>query len=195
MRPITEIILHCTATQANWWADKPTSAKVHEIRRWHKAKGWADIGYHYLIDRDGTVQPGRPLDKTGAHVQGHNTGTVGISLFGGHGSSADDRFDENFTIAQATALRETIASLRRQFPSIVKVTGHNEYAAKACPGFRVGQWIKDAAVYQKPLTPVNADKPQARPVQPVKPAPTPEATGSLLARLLRAIWGIWRVRS
>lgn len=188
MRSITEIIVHCTATQPNWWSDKPTSAKVQEIRRWHKAKGWADIGYHYLIDRDGTVHPGRPLSKIGAHVQGHNTGTIGVSLFGGHGSSADDDFSDNFTIAQNTALRQTIASLRKQFPTITKISGHNEYAAKACPGFRVSDWL-DGAPMASPAPAHRAGSPVAA-VKPVPAPVTPDDAGSLLAKFLRAIWGI-----
>ncbi len=47
MRKITEIIVHCTATRADWWAGKRTSDKVREIKRWHvQDRGWSDIGYH-----------------------------------------------------------------------------------------------------------------------------------------------------
>jgi hypothetical protein len=142
MRPIDEIIVHCTATPNDWWSDKPTSAKVSEVRRWHvKERGWKDIGYHYLIDRDGTVAPGRPVDQVGAHVKDHNTGTIGIALFGGHGSAASDKFPENFTPEQDKALRKLVADLRKRFPTIRKVSGHNEYAAKACPGFNVDKWL------------------------------------------------------
>jgi hypothetical protein len=83
MRPLNKIIIHCTATRPNWWIGKSPQQKVNEIRRWHvEDRGWADIGYHYLIDRDGTVIEGRPLSKVGAHAKGHNTGSVGIALFG-----------------------------------------------------------------------------------------------------------------
>lgn len=144
MRPISEIIIHCTATKPDWMERQPTSAKVDEVRKWHVTdRGWKDIGYHYLIDRDGTVAHGRPLDQVGAHTQGHNTGTIGISLIGGFGSSADDAFDTNFTSKQEFALRKLIEELKYKY-SIVKVSGHNEYAAKACPGFRVGKWLGTA---------------------------------------------------
>jgi N-acetylmuramoyl-L-alanine amidase len=145
MRPVSEIIVHCTATQANWMANRTLAAKIAEIKLWHKARGFSDIGYHFLIDRDGTLSAGRPLETVGAHVQGHNTGTIGISLLGGHGSSADDRFDDNFTMEQDKALRELIGSLKARFPTIRKVSGHNEYAAKACPGFRVAGWLGSGA--------------------------------------------------
>lgn len=157
MRPINEIIIHCTATQANWWHDRKTSQKVAEVKLWHtRDRGWKDIGYHYLIDRDGTVAMGRPLDQIGAHVSGHNTGTIGISLFGGHGSNEKDQFSDHFTKAQDVALRGLIAKLRAEYPAIKKISGHNQYAAKACPGFTVAQWL-GAATIPAPTAPA---KPQ-----------------------------------
>lgn len=141
MRPINEIIVHCTATRGDWWISKSTKQKVAEVKRWHVVdRGWSDIGYHYLIDRDGTMMAGRPIEKTGAHTKGHNSGTIGISLFGGHGSSENDSFEDNFTPAQDAALRDLIAELSRTY-GINKVSGHNQYAAKACPGFNVARWL------------------------------------------------------
>jgi N-acetylmuramoyl-L-alanine amidase len=161
MRPVNEIIVHCTATQANWWHDRPTSAKVAEVRRWHVTppRNWKNIGYHFLIDRDGTVAEGRPVEQVGAHVQGRNTGTIGISLFGGFGSSADDEFSDHFTIAQDRALRALIAELRLDYPAIKTVSGHNQYAAKACPGFSVPKWLAAVPVKPEPAK------------EPAKPAP------------------------
>jgi len=141
MRPINEIIIHCTATPADWRSGSKTSAKVSEIRRWHKGRGWSDIGYHHLIDRDGTLAAGRPIERTGAHVRGRNTGTIGVALFGGHGSSENDRFEDNYTPEQDAALRAYIADMQARFGPL-KVTGHNMYAAKACPGFNVPRWLK-----------------------------------------------------
>jgi N-acetylmuramoyl-L-alanine amidase len=141
MRQLTEIIIHCAATSPDWMKDKPIGDKVAEIDRWHKDRGWSGIGYHYVIDRTGVFERGRPLDKVGAHVKGHNTGTIGICLIGGHGSSANDDFFDHFTGAQDRALRDLIRQLQSDHPTITKVTGHNEYAAKACPGFRVAPWL------------------------------------------------------
>jgi N-acetyl-anhydromuramyl-L-alanine amidase AmpD len=137
MRPLKEIIVHCTATQPKWMDGQSTKDKVAEVRRWHmQDRGWKDIGYHYLIDRDGTLMDGRPLEQVGAHTMDHNTGTIGVSLFGGHGASATDKFYSNFTEAQDKALRALITKLCNTY-KITKVSGHNEYAAKACPGFNV----------------------------------------------------------
>lgn len=148
MRPINEIIIHCTATRPEWREKLSANNKVEEVRRWHvDDNGWRDIGYHFLIDRDGTVVSGRPVEQMGAHVSGHNRSSIGIALFGGHGGSADDRFADNFTASQDEALRTKIADLMDQFPSIEKVSGHNEYANKACPCFRVSAWLSESEAW------------------------------------------------
>lgn len=157
MRKINEIIIHCTATRPDWWTGTSAQVKTNEVRNWHTSKGWSDIGYHYLIDRDGTVVTGRPLDRTGAHVKGHNTGTVGISLFGGFGGSAGDSFADNFTEDQERALLDLIAKLKADYPSITKISGHNQYAAKACPCFSVPAWLKKAQS-PKMKPPVDTEK-------------------------------------
>jgi hypothetical protein len=163
MRKITEIIIHCAATRPEWMQGSKTSAKVAEIRRWHLGNGWSDIGYHYLIDRDGTVAKGRDVSVTGAHVKGRNTGTIGICLMGGHGSSETDAFSEHFTGEQDRALRKLIADLHKQFGP-VEVNGHNQYAAKACPGFNAPKWF---AMGKPPL----ADYvPPATEIPPAMPA-------------------------
>lgn len=141
MRPISEIIVHCTATRPDWMWGRPTREKVAEVRRWHvQDRGWKDIGYHFLIDRDGTLALGRPIDQVGAHTAGHNTGTIGVCLFGGFGSAATDNFFDNFTPEQDKTLRAVLETLSSTYP-IKKVSGHNEYAAKACPSFSVTKWF------------------------------------------------------
>jgi hypothetical protein len=180
MRPINEIIIHCTATRPDWWEGETVDQKVAEIRRWHMDdRGWKDIGYHFLIDRDGKVVHGRALDKVGAHVVGHNTGTIGIALFGGHGSAETDKFADNFTAAQEKALRDLIAELRSDFPTIKKVSGHNEYAAKACPGFNVPKWYLPPVLDAVPRGPG-----KGKPLNPSEPP-----SGGFFMRLWRALFG------
>jgi len=140
MRPLNEIIVHCTATRPKWMEAGSTSQKVAEVRRWHmQDRGWSDIGYHFLIDRDGTVAHGRDIARVGAHTQGRNTGTIGVSLFGGFESSATDKFAENYTPEQDRALRGLIDKLRAQYGPLA-LSGHNQWAQKACPGFNVPAW-------------------------------------------------------
>ena len=163
MRNIDTTIIHCTATRPNFWQGKSAQQKTDEVRRWHvEDRGWSDIGYHYLIDRDGTLVEGRPLERTGAHAKGHNTGSVGISLFGGHGGNVSDQFEDNFTEDQDRALRELIAKLKAEHP-ITKIIGHNEVANKACPTFVVRDWLAKApAVVQAPMV---ASQQRTRPAQ------------------------------
>ena len=129
MRKINEIIIHCSATPAG------RNVSARDIRRWHvKGRGWSDIGYHYVIRLDGTVERGRPLERMGAHCVGHNARSIGICYVGGlaaDGSPCDTR-----TAAQRVALHTIVARLRSIFPGVT-VHGHNEYAAKACPCFDV----------------------------------------------------------
>lgn len=169
MRQITEIIIHCAATRPEWMSGSRTNRKVAEIRKWHKARGWRDIGYHLVIDRDGTVADGRPISQTGAHVKGHNTGTIGVCLIGGYGAAADDRFEDHFTPEQDKALMVTISNLMAAYGDL-KVSGHNEYANKGCPGFRVSNWLAE-------------DVPDTTPTPPA-PFRSPDGNGGRSARSL-----------
>lgn len=175
MRQIDEIIVHCAATQPDWMEGSTAWAKRMEIDRWHKERGWKGFGYHGLIDRDGTFATGRPYAEQGAHVSGHNSDTLGICLVGGHGGNENDQFSDHFTEAQEKALIEWIEARKAEFPSITKVSGHNEYAAKACPCFRVKDWYPAARSRW-----LRGD------MEPEAPTP-PESTGGGLAALFEAI--------
>ena len=139
--PVREIVLHCAATRPDWMQGRFFPDQVAELRRWHvEDNGWRDIGYHHLIGRTGEHAVGRPETAIGAHVIGRNAGSIGICLLGGHGASAHDRFADHFTLAQARALIALIAEIERR-TAIARITGHNQYAAKACPGFHVPAWL------------------------------------------------------
>ena len=128
MRPITEIIVHCTGTVPS------NSTTVEAVRNYHvKHNGWSDIGYHYLVYFDGTIHAGRPIDIKGAHTSYHNEGTVGICYVGG--LDANKKACDTRTPQQKDALRELVAALKVRFPTIKKVRGHRDYANKACPCF------------------------------------------------------------
>ncbi len=129
-RLISEIIVHCTATPEG------RDYTVADIRAWHKQRGFSDIGYHYVIYRDGRVMVGRPVGQIGAHVEGHNTGTIGISYVGGLAADGKTAKDTR-TAQQRASLLWLTAQLRAKHRGIKKVVGHNEYAAKACPSFNV----------------------------------------------------------
>ncbi len=130
MRPLNEIVIHCAATPEG----KHFTAA--DIDSWHRQRGWSGIGYHYVVLLDGTVQAGRPLDRVGAHVEGHNVGTVGICYIGG--MTADAKLPKDTrTAAQKAALMGLCKDLIGKYRTIRKVSGHNQYADKACPSFDV----------------------------------------------------------
>jgi N-acetylmuramoyl-L-alanine amidase len=129
MRPLKRIILHCTATPEGKHFDVAT------IRRWHvKDRGWKDIGYHYVIYIDGSVHEGRPVEQVGAHTSGHNSDSIGVVYVGGvdKNGKAKDTLNE----VQETAMVNLIKALREEHGEM-SLHGHNEFAAKACPSFKV----------------------------------------------------------
>ena len=143
MRKITEIFIHCSATKPNWMYESTADQKVAEIRRWHvEENGWKDIGYHFIIDRDGDTVKGRPIERAGAHAKNHNANSIAICLIGGWGGSATDQFEEHFTKLQEESLLKLLDDLTPKFPD-AKIRGHNEVANKGCPCFTVSEFIDD----------------------------------------------------
>ena len=136
MRDINKIIIHCSATPEG------KHFTVEDIRRWHTkpvsqgGRGWSDIGYHYVIYLDGTVHPGRPPEKIGAHCKGQNARSIGICYIGGITADGKKTPKDTRTPEQKSALRLLVESLKRKYPKAT-VHGHNEFAAKACPCFNV----------------------------------------------------------
>lgn len=139
-KPVDTIFIHCSATRPDWMADATVDEKAKEIGRWHRAKGWGMIGYHWVIDRNGAIAKGRDESMPGAHVANHNTGSIGICLLGGHGSNENDHFRDHYTAEQESSLRKLIGEIKTR-AEITQVRGHNEVAAKACPGFNVKRWL------------------------------------------------------
>ena len=100
-----------------------------EIREWHLERDFIDIGYHWVIPRNGSLEHGRPADTIGAHTYGYNATSVGVCLVG----------RDSFTEAQWITLHHLVSSLRETYPD-AEVCGHNEFSHKACPGFNVKDW-------------------------------------------------------
>ena len=130
MRKINKIIIHCTATPEG------RDYTVAQIRDWHvKGNGWSDIGYHFVIDRNGTVHKGRPIEKIGAHTTGQNATSIGIAYIGGITNDGKKTPKDTRTPAQRVALVNLVKELKATFGENVTVHGHNEFADKACPSF------------------------------------------------------------
>ena len=128
VRQIRKIIIHCTATPEGRDVD------AEEINRWHKNRGFSQIGYHYVIKLDGTIEEGRSVHMVGAHTKGHNTGSLGIVYAGG--IDAKKKAKDTRTPEQDTALTNLLTYLVSKYPDVT-IHGHNEFANKACPSFDV----------------------------------------------------------
>lgn len=128
LKEVKYLVVHCTATRLS------QRVSVEDIDRWHKAQGWSGIGYHWYVDRDGHIFPGRSEREAGAHVIGYNHCSIGICYEGGldeQGNSADTR-----TPAQKAALLLIIKDLKQSYPNAV-ILGHRDFPGvhKDCPCF------------------------------------------------------------
>lgn len=126
-RTIDEIIVHCSATPEG------KDYTVEDIRRSHLARGFSDIGYHYVIYRDGSIHQGREESKIGAHCTGHNSHSIGICYIGG--CTVDGKTPKDTrTIAQKTSLLSLLRELKKKYPK-ASIHSHKDFANKACPSF------------------------------------------------------------
>ena len=118
-----------------------TAAEIHRIHR--EERGWAGIGYHYVVELDGDIHRGRPEKKVGAHCNEHNAHTIGVCF------SGDYEVRKAMPRAQLGSGRELIADLRRRYPK-ARVRGHGQMPANAtaCPGrhFPMAQLLEGASV-------------------------------------------------
>lgn len=126
MREIKEIIIHCTATPEG------REVTVKEIDSWHKQRGWQGVGYHYVIYLDGSIHPGRDINKVGAHCSGHNKNSIGICYVGGLDKNMKPK--DTRTPEQKEALIYLLRKLKNRHPN-VGIFGHRDFANKACPCF------------------------------------------------------------
>jgi N-acetylmuramoyl-L-alanine amidase len=151
------IVLHCSATRAKQDVD------AAQIRQWHLAQGWQDIGYHYVIKRDGTVETGRaPDNSVGSHVKDHNSNTLGICLVGGLNNETA-RPEDNFSGEQKAALRQLITKLLVRYPDAT-ILGHRDLSPdknhngtiernewlKECPCFDARAWARSTGLPAAP---------------------------------------------
>lgn len=134
MRPIEHVewlVVHCAATPADM------DIGVKEIRLWHMQKGWSDVGYHYVIRRDGTIEKGRTDTTPGAHAVGYNLHSLGICMVGGL-KKGTTKAEDNFTPVQYLTLWRLLDELKQTYPD-AEILGHRDLPGvnKACPSFDV----------------------------------------------------------
>lgn len=131
----------------------------------HGGRGWAGVGYHFVVRKHGAVERGRPLERQGAHVHGYNHASVGICC-SGNGDLAD------FTPAQKQSLRALVEDLRVEFPG-ARVHGHRPLVdelvdrgelpnrfrtTKTCPGARVNTAELQQLIGLEPVVPRRGDR-------------------------------------
>lgn len=126
-RNINELIVHCSATPEG------KSFTTDDIKKWHLARGFSDIGYHYVIYLDGSVHAGRSIDKIGAHCTNHNSHSIGICYIGGVAKDGKTPKDTR-TEAQKKSLIKLLKDLLVLYPK-ASIHGHRDFANKACPSF------------------------------------------------------------
>lgn len=136
MLPIRHITVHHDGMEPFYATDsRATAIRLEKIRMAHRGKGWGDIGYHFIVDRDGRVWQGRPLNWQGAHVKDHNEGNIGVVALG--------NFDRQTPSApQIASLNRQITALMRQYRvSIANVKTHQELGPTACPGTNLQRYM------------------------------------------------------
>lgn len=140
-RKITEIIIHCSATPEG------KDYTVDDIRRWHKQRGYADVGYHYIVYRNGILAQGRDVNIIGAHASGHNAHSIGICYIGGM-NAENTQPEDTRTLRQKARLLSLLVDLRKLYPN-ARIIGHRDLSEdkngdgiidssewmKACPSF------------------------------------------------------------
>ncbi len=135
-RKINRIILHCSATPEG------RDVKTETIRSWHLERGWSDIGYHFVIELDGEIVPGRDINRTGSHAKGFNTGSIGICYVGG--CDSDMKPKDTKTAKQNEALAAMVIMLQSEYPN-AEILGHCDLpnVSKACPSFSVADFVSN----------------------------------------------------
>lgn len=136
MRTINKLIVHCSATPEG------RDVKTETIREWHiKGNHWDDIGYHYVIELDGSVHKGREESVVGAHCKNQNSNSIGICYVGGVAKDGKTPKDTR-TEAQKQSLIELLTELKAKYPNAI-IYGHRDFAAKACPCFDAKEEYKN----------------------------------------------------
>lgn len=118
-RQIERVFLHCSASEMDMEGD----ALVAEIEKWHRARGFSGVGYHFLIDKKGRRLAGRSLDAIPAAQKDHNRGTIAIMA---HGLT-------DFPVVMLDAVHDLCAEINEAYQGRITFHGHCEVSPKTCP--------------------------------------------------------------
>ena len=148
-RRIKKIVIHCTATREG----QAHTAK--DIDSWHRLRGWDGIGYHWVVQLDGTIEKGRDEARPGSHVKGHNADSIGVVYVGGLAANGQTPKDTRAP-EQKRALKSLMITLQAKYPG-TSVLGHRDLSPdldgdgvverhewlKDCPCFDVAAWLRE----------------------------------------------------
>ena len=131
---------------------------VETIHNYHKnTKGWAGIGYHFYVRKDGTIYEGRPVEHVGAHATNNNSNSIGVCFEGNFN-------EETMNDAQKKAGQELVAYLKATY-NISTVQAHRDVNNTDCPGanFPFNEIANTTAVENptaeiKPVQPASGDE-------------------------------------
>lgn len=130
MREIHRLIVHHSASQR--------TTTLADVRSWHLARGFVEVGYHFFVDGSGAIQRGRDLDQVGAHAKGANSDSIGICVAGNNTVAAD-----RWAAQQTESLRRLCRALQTAFGSL-EIQGHRwargGTTATECPGLTREEW-------------------------------------------------------
>lgn len=137
--PVREAILHCASIRTGQFEGMRPFQVFMTINRWHVERGFKGFGYHGLFMPDGTFYGGRPFDQVGAHCIERNRGTLGFLLIESRKIDRIGEFEDWFTEAQRASVKHRLSLAL----GLEKVSGHNDYANRLCPGFKVNtrDWL------------------------------------------------------
>ena len=137
-------VLHVSGTKMS------QSFSVKDIDRMHRQRGFNEIGYHFYITKDGMTYKGRDLSKDGAHVKGHNKGTIGICCEGGIGE--DGKPADTMNGIQRAAVEGLLKGLKLGNPKM-KVKGHRDYSPDTNKNGKIDSWerLKECPCYDAAL--------------------------------------------
>lgn len=160
MRHINLIVIHCSATPEG------RDVSAADIDRMHRSRKppFAQIGYHFVVRLDGTIERGRPPELAGAHVSRHNAASIGICYIGGVANARNMPVKDTRTDAQKAALERLVRDQLQLYPG-AKVAGHRDLSPdqnrdgkispfewlKGCPSFDVSAWLHQIGLGQHAL--------------------------------------------
>jgi N-acetylmuramoyl-L-alanine amidase len=154
MKKLVYLIIHCTATP------RGMAVTSKQIRDWHtspapRGRGWKQVGYSDMIHTNGMLENLVPYDNDDiVQPREMTNGAIGTNAITRHvvyvgGMCEDNKYPmDTRTREQILAMTNYVKQVIARYPDI-KIGGHNQFAAKACPSFDVPKWLRGIGIPEK----------------------------------------------